>query len=77
MPEIMFNHEFEDYVQIKQELRAMFAADSRCGCGFYGDDEWMRAYGRLQYLCGFDGETSVFDKEFVENLKSLDIKEAK
>lgn len=50
----------EAVVTLKAELAkwssvatAMFQAQDAYGCGFYGDDDWLRNYNLLKSMCGY------------------------
>lgn len=53
----------------KKAAIEMFEADHAYGCGFYSDDDWRLAYGKLQRLAGFSKKTSVLGEfDIFENL---------
>ena len=47
--------------QIKNLVIKMFKADTAYGgAAFYSDDDWLRAYAKLQKLVDYRGATAVF-----------------
>jgi hypothetical protein len=41
------------YREIQSLLREMFQAEDAYGCGFYGQESWLKPYERLRELAGF------------------------
>lgn len=52
-----------DCEKLKKVAIEMFEADTASGIGFHSDDAWRLAYGKLQKLVGYKGETTVLGED--------------
>lgn len=58
----MQNQHALDYDALKDAVIGLLHADTEFGgAAFYDDDAWRAAYARLQWLVGYEGDTTVYD----------------